>query len=392
MNASPWKEWIPGALNDRQLKQLIDGGFIKNAVGCGIDYSSFDLRLDRDVYEMVEGSVKPHGGGYEQFLKTQKRYAKKVRWEQNGEIILKPAKTYVFKLKEQLSLELRGSPIHGQATAKSSVGRMDMLARLIVDGMHSYEGFDGKMLNRGNGSMFLEVTSMTFRVRLKLGISLSQLRLFYGKPEESEIKGEELYQAVMGRNDHKKVDEFLRVDVSNITFKAKKAAAFKAKNDTEIPVKLWAKGAGGKQLKKAQPAAYWDLENSVNNRFRIKANSFYILRSKEKIILRRGVCVYCRAIDETIGEMRIHYAGFVHPYFGYHITGRKIVAKGTPLIFEVRGHDVNVVLNDDEPLARLQFYRMSEDCAEPPDPKKLSAYHDQILRLSQFFDEWPISN
>src|ERR1039458_5513257 len=96
MNASPWKEWIPGALNNRQLKQLIDGRFIKNAVGCGIDYSSFDLRLDRDVYEMVEGSVKPHGGGYEQFLKTQKRYAKKVRWEQNGEIILKPAKTYVF--------------------------------------------------------------------------------------------------------------------------------------------------------------------------------------------------------------------------------------------------------------------------------------------------------
>ncbi len=143
MNSSPWKEWIPGALNDRQLKQLIDGGFIKNAVGCGIDYSSFDLSLDRDVYEMVEGSVKPHGRGYEQFLKTQNRYAKKVPWEQNGEMVLKPRTTYVFKLKERLSTgKIKGLPIYGQATAKSSVGRVDVLARLIVDGMHSYEEFE----------------------------------------------------------------------------------------------------------------------------------------------------------------------------------------------------------------------------------------------------------
>jgi dCTP deaminase len=125
------------------------------------------------------------------------------------------------------------------------------------------------------------------------------------------------------------------------------------------------------------------------------ANSFYILRSKEKIILPPGVCVYCRAIDETIGEMRIHYAGFVHPHFGYHIRGerhKRVVEIGTPLIFEVRGHDVHVVLNDDEPLARLQFYRMSRDCSETPNRKKLSAYHDQTLRLSQFFDQFPTLN
>ena len=30
---------------------------------------------------------------------------------------------------------------YGQATAKSSVGRLDVLARLIVDGMDHYEAF-----------------------------------------------------------------------------------------------------------------------------------------------------------------------------------------------------------------------------------------------------------
>jgi len=392
MSSSPCQQWIPGALNDRQLKQLIENGYIKNAEHCALDYSSFDLSLGNDAYEMVEGSVKPHGGGYEKFLKTQKKYAKKVSWESNGELVLKPRKTYVFKLKESLSAKIKGFPIYGQATAKSSVGRMDILARLIVDGMHSYEGFDETVWRHGSGAMFLEVTSMTFRVRVKPGISLSQLRLFYGKPEESELRGAELYQAVMRRDDQKKVDECLRVDVSNVSFEAKDAAAFKAKVDIEEPVKLWTKNTAGKPTKKADPAAYWDLEASVNRRFRIKERSFYILRSKEKMILRPGICVYCRAIDETIGEMRIHYAGFVHPHFGYHIKSNRVVEKGTPLIFEVRGHDVDVVLNDDEPLARLQFYRMSQDCSEVPAKSRLSAYHDQTLRLSQFFDQFPTTD
>ncbi|MGB8367873.1 MAG: 2'-deoxycytidine 5'-triphosphate deaminase [Verrucomicrobiia bacterium] len=403
MNASPCKEWIPGALNDRQLKQLIDKEFIKNAGDSALDYSSFDLRLDHDVYEMVEGSVKPHGRGYERFLKTQKKYAKVTSWEPNEELVLKPKTTYVFKLKEQLATKLRGLPIHGQATAKSSVGRVDVLARLIVDGMHNYEEFDETMWEEdgagGDISMFLEVTPITFHVRVKKGKSLSQLRLFYGKPEESEIKGKELYQAVFlhdedFRDDKNIVDECLRVNVSNIPFKANNAAAFRAKSGKKEPVKLWVdKDSAGNSINLLDPSEYWDLVPSEDGRFPITKTNFFILRSKEKILLRRGVCVYCRAIDETIGEMRIHYAGFVHPYFGHHIKkDGSVVAIGTPLIFEVRGHDVNVVLIDNEPLARLQFYRMSEDCEETPNKEKLSAYHDQILRLSQFFDQFPILN
>jgi dCTP deaminase len=288
-------------------------------------------------------------------------------------------------------MRLKDSTIHGQATAKSSVGRIDVLARLIVDGMHSYEGFDDKMWNGGNGSMFLEVTPITFRVRVKVGKSLSQLRLFQGKPEHSEVRGRELYEAVLLREGSSPPDECLRVDVSNVLIGQKEAAAFKAKIENQEPVNLWVdRDERGNPVNRPDPNAYWDLEESENNRFRITQRNFYILRSKEKICLGRGICVYCRAIDETIGEMRIHYAGFVHPYFGFPTSPAQ--ARGTPLIFEVRGHDVDVVLNDNEPLARLQFYRMSQDCTEPPDPKMLSPYNTQTLRLSQFFDDLPIAN
>ena len=103
------------------------------------------------------------------------------------------------------------------------------------------------------------------------------------------------------------------------------------------------------------------------------------MRSQEKIALPAGVAVYCRAIDETIGEMRIHYAGFVHPLFGRE---RNDGQTGTPLIFEVRGHDVKVLLTHGEKLARLTFYRMSKDA---PLTKEVTDYTDQTLKLSSFF-------
>jgi len=111
------------------------------------------------------------------------------------------------------------------------------------------------------------------------------------------------------------------------------------------------------------------------------------LRSKEKLSLPEGIAVYCRASDETIGEMRIHYAGFAHPLFG---RCRKDGGLGTPLIFEVRGHQVPVTLAHGEKMANLIFYRMSQDCTEEKqkdDSKK--AYENQELELSKFFAPWP---
>jgi dCTP deaminase len=84
-------------------------------------------------------------------------------------------------------------------------------------------------------------------------------------------------------------------------------------------------------------------------------------------------------MDESLGEMRIHYAGFVHPHFGLHRIDNK---EGAPLIFEVRGHNVDVLLTDSEILARLYIYRMSEAA---PSLEKPTAYSNQELTLSKAF-------
>jgi dCTP deaminase len=387
----PWKHWIPGALNKVQIAKLCDEGLIN--VGKlrdgALDESAIDLYLSSEGYEMRHGSVKPSSEYHYSWFLKRRELSRRLPKPKSGIFTLHARTTYVFKLQERLERELGAAGFHGQATAKSSIGRVDVLARLIVDGMDTYESFAPEGLGRGSGEMYLEITPMTFPVRVKEGISLSQLRFFYGDPKDVRIEGRELLETVFPGAEHP--DGALRVDLTHEEFGGLKVAAFCARQSSSrtIPVALW------EALPKPDPCDYWTfVESDAARRLEIQANSFYILRSKEKISLPEGIAIYCRAIDETIGEMRIHYAGFVHPRFGTERTDKK---EGTPLIFEVRGHQVNVSLADGERMANLIFYRMSKDSPEKVEEKKKArkrrkkkkAYENQTLQLSKFFKNWP---
>lgn len=389
-------ECIPGVLSDDQMKALIEKGIIMNVERPDdqVDYSSVDLTVGNEAYHMESGSVKPFGargkGSYEHLVLQNGRFANKIE-PTSGVYELTPRKTYVFKIEQSLdAARLRKSQIYGQATAKSSIGRVDVLARLIVDGMNSYEEFTPGGLQHGNGDMFVEVTPMTFPVRVKPSEPLTQLRLFYGEPINAEIHGTELFKNVLIDDDGNEPDDCLSVNLRPIEIGGLPASAFSARFDKSGSkfVELW--GA-----EKSNPLEYWDIKVAEVEKkseimlLQIDQSAFYILRSREKIRLPKNIAVYCRAIDETIGEMRIHYAGFVHPFFG---KNRKDGKPGTPLIFEVRGHDVNVVLTQREKMARLTFYRMSEDCIfkkKPGSQDPTRNYNEQELKLSSFFHDWP---
>ena len=327
---------------------------------------------------MVEGSVKPSTGHAYSRVLQKKRLATKAEKNDDGTYTLKARQTYLFKLRERLGEGLANAGFYGQATAKSSVGRVDVLARLIVDGMNTYECFDTDQ-RRGSRypkDMYLEITPMTFDVQLKEGVYLSQLRLFYGEPKSVEVESRELFRTILGEN---ATDGSLSVDLRNEKIGRLPVAAFCARKDTEYPIPLW------KKRNKLSPWKYWNfVSTGRTRRFKVKNDLFYILRSSERISVPKGIAVYCRASDETIGEMRIHYAGFVHPLFG---RKRSDSQRGTPLIFELRGHQVDVSLAHGEKMANLIFYRMSEDCQEKEKP---SQYKDQGLQLSKpFFGDWP---
>jgi dCTP deaminase len=374
----PWEDenWLPGVLSDKQLKTLADKGYISNADTDGIDYSSLDLHLTNEGFQMLKGSIKPFGkNSYYKFLSDKKlNLAKPLDQDENGYFKLDKGNCYVFKLKEKLC-NLSNTNIYGQATAKSSIGRLDVIARLIVDGMYMYETMDPDSLKTTSGEMYLEIMPISFNIKVKEKDSLSQLRLFYGKIDDAIVKDEYFIKEIL----HGSEDGlgFLSVNITNTNIGGLDVAAFKARKDVSEDSYI-----NVDNTNKLNPWDCWSFDKADEcKRLTITKNDFYIIRSKERISLPAGIAVYCKAMDESLGEMRIHYAGFVHPNFGKDRDDNLI---GTPLIFEVRGHNVNVNLVNGERLAKLIFYRMSEVANKTND----NLYNTQELKLSKLFNDW----
>jgi len=154
VNSSLLKKWIPGVLSNSQVRQLYHAGWIEKIVDpkAQLGYSALDLTLAGDCYQMLQGSVKPCGEDYNQVVLQNRRLAR--RMPKREAYVLQPKQTYLFPIQQRFGHQfLRSQALYGQATAKSSVGRMDVLARLIVDGMASYEEFTPEQVEKGNGRM-----------------------------------------------------------------------------------------------------------------------------------------------------------------------------------------------------------------------------------------------
>src|SRR5258708_9767516 len=148
-----YNNWIPGVLSRRQIKQLIADGLIDSpsSDSKSFDHSSFDLHMTAEVYKMADGSVKPSGGRY-LYLAKQESTLEKLVPDSRGEFLLERLNTFVVKVAERLLLKdfiENVGDVYGQATAKSSVGRVDVLARLIVDGARDYESFRSEDVKKG---------------------------------------------------------------------------------------------------------------------------------------------------------------------------------------------------------------------------------------------------
>lgn len=368
------EDWRPGVLNKNQLSSLL-GKRINGAEDSAIDESSIDLHITDTAYHM-RGSIKPLNDGDINIIIQN---YKKEHLKQNAKFYLKKGETYIFQLKE--SLKMRGAKIWGQATGKSTYGRLDILTRLLTNKSDSYDTVNENY----EGSLWIEVTPITFPVIVKPGQSLNQLRLFKGQPSLCRIKKDDL--SLWGDLIRNKSGESIKEGKEDLTLNLEEdprlengICAFKAKDINKDDYIDLTKGK-----ESYDPQKYWEsetTENMTGEALEIETEKFYILRSIERFSLPKTVAIYCQAVAETLGELRIHYAGFVHPFFG---EGRKD-SMGTPLIFEVRGHNVKTILRHGETLARLEYYSMSEDAKDTTEQK--SKYHNQELTLSKCFKEW----
>ena len=354
--------------------------FEENKIGL----SSIDLPLGSEYWEM-KGSCRT-GTEYKVADLIRKYSLHPSEPKPLGRKTVPLRKNHVYLFKADCELDLTGTSIQGKATGRSTIGRLDVLVRLLVDESNTFDFVQKDKKHE----LYIEVTPISFDIEVKKSTVLSQLRLFKGREQDISLTLEELSHEE--ENNYPVVNENGKLiktpceeQPNEIWFpfcldlspdKKAGCSAFAAKNSDKLPP------IDPDKKKYYDPRKYWKPIKWKDNAILLETDRLYIMRSKERLRIPRHLALECKSYTTQMGEWRIEYAGFAHPYFGCLRDDDKI---GTPIIFEVRGHNVPTILTDGIPLGNVRFLRMSQYANKP---KKKESYQEQELKLSKCFKAW----
>lgn len=332
---------VSGILPCQAIEALIASGAIASATPFDADQvqpASLDLRLGGQAWR-VRAS----------FLPGQRRVEDRIadvamhRLDLSGGAVLEKGCVYIAELQERLALPLG---LIARANPKSSTGRVDVFVRLLTDRGQSFddvaEGYEGPL--------FLEIAPQTFSILVRPGTRLNQLRLKAGEPPRLETRsvGVELGAGVVGFRGRRHAGV---IDLDHIDGH--------------------------------DPRDYWEPLEARGGELLLDPGEFYILASSGAVEIPVLQAAEMTPIDPSVGEFRVHYAGFFDPGFGTD----EAHGAGSRGVLEVRTHDTPFLLEHGQTVARLVYEPLTER------PSRLygergSHYQRQGLKLSKHFRPW----
>jgi len=122
---------------------------------------------------------------------------------------------------------------------------------------------------------------------------------------------------------------------------------------------------------------YWEEIVPKNNSFIIEKDEFYILRSKEFIVIPEDNAAELEPFKDSFGNFRVHYAGFFDPGFG--------LPKGVPAVLELRAYDTPFMIKDGQLVGQLNFYQVEKNSKNIYGKNIKSNYYNQRLKLAKQF-------
>ena len=331
-----------GILPCQSIEALIESGAIASATGWAADQvqpSSLDLRLGERAWRVRASFLPGAGKGVAERLARVSMHELDLT---RGAVFEKGC-VYIAEVQERLALP---AGISARANPKSSTGRVDVFVRVITDHGHAFDDVDEGY----EGPLFMEIAPQTFSVLVRRGTRLNQLRLKRGVPERLRI-------------------EDVGVDLTG------DVAGFRGRRH-----------AGVVDLDKEDghdPRDYWEPLRPYNGQLLLDPGEFYILASKQAVEIPVLEAAEMTPIDPSVGEFRVHYAGFFDPGFGTD----EAHGKGSRGVLEVRSHETPFILEDGQTVARLVYEPLTER------PTRLygdsgSHYQAQGLKLSKHFKVW----
>ncbi|MGH9602712.1 MAG: 2'-deoxycytidine 5'-triphosphate deaminase [Terriglobales bacterium] len=363
-----------GVLPSQMIRDLIQSGRItadKSVAEEQIQPASLDLRLG-DMAHRVQASFLPGRGAT---VEDRIRDLRMTRLDlTSGTAILEKGCVYIVPLLEQLHLTPR---LYAKANPKSTTGRLDIFTRLITD-----RGTEFERVPRGyKGKLYAEIVPRTFSVVVRAGMRLNQLRFIRGREDFTgdawinDLDKRETLVYIDEDNPGKAlVDRGLTISINLEAMDGQEVVAYRAKKNT--PAIDLAK------VNHYRPDDFWDIKLEPRGKQLIlDPGDFYILASKERVRVPPEAAAEMLPIDPSIGEFRIHYAGFFDPGFGYGASD----IKGTRAVLEVRAHEVPFLIEDGQIVGRLAYKRLLSRPDKIYGVEIGSSYQKQSLTLSKQF-------
>jgi dCTP deaminase len=360
-----------GILPAQDIERLIAFGQIQAAdpiPSAQIQPASLDLRIGPVAYQ-VEASFLPEG--YKPVLNLVRELSP-VTLDLSAGAVLERGRVYIIPALEELRLP---ADILAKANPKSTIGRLDVLTRLITD-----YGIEFERTTRGyKGRLYIEVAPRTFSIKVRTGDRLNQLRFVRGNPpffdsQLSLLHQDETLVYLEDLPGRPLIDDGLWITVNLEGSSSSDIIGYRARPHSPI-IDL-------SKLGHYDPDEFWEiLQANHGNRIILQPGDFYILASREGIRIPPAYAAEMVGYDPSVGEFRIHYAGFFDPGFGYG-DGR---ASGTRAVLEVRSHEVPFLLRHGQRVGRLRYERLLAY------PRKVygaaigSSYAGQSLTLSKQF-------
>lgn len=330
-----------GVLPDHELKRLIDSDVIfsgRSIADDQIQPASLDLRLGEVAYRLRAS-----------FLPGKKAVADRLddtmvmhTLDLTAGAVLETGCVYLVPLLEELKLP---KDLSAAANPKSSTGRIDVFVRAVADNGQAFDAVPAGY----KGPLYAEISPRTFSVLARTGDRLLQLRVRRGPKTETR-------EMVFSLDLHPTSGDVV---------------GYRAKRHSRV-VDLKAVAAH-------MVDDFWEPVKAQGGQIVLDPGEFYILASKEKIVIPVDEAAEMAPIAPELGEFRAHYAGFFDPGFG-------VQQKSGKAVLEVRSREVPFILEHGQPVGRLVFEKMTS----PPDVPygaegSYATYQGQGLRLSKYF-------
>ncbi|MCR9256617.1 MAG: 2'-deoxycytidine 5'-triphosphate deaminase [Alphaproteobacteria bacterium] len=362
-----------GILPSQAIAAMIEEGAISAGVpipGEQIQPASIDLRLGPVAFR-VQASFLP-GRGIT-VADELDRFAMH-RIDLSDGAVLERGCVYVVPLMERLALP---SDVDGTANAKSSSGRLDLFTRLLTDGGDSFDrvpaGYDGPL--------YAEIAPRTFSVLVRPGARLNQIRFRRGHPELTHAEMVDLHRDMKLSTMHLEPADLatglpFHVDLSGALQAG--VVGYRARRNTRL--------VDVDNIDGYDPLDFWEpLPVQAERELILNPDDFYILASKEEVVVPPNFAAEMVPYDTLVGEFRVHYAGFFDPGFGWAGAAAPGAKAGARAVLEVRSRDVAFRIRDGQLVGRLIYERLTET------PEKLygrdigSTYQSQGLKLGKQF-------